>query len=75
MRIRGMVDAGIITLVLEAVGRSPNGKKIAADKADVAVMDRNKRFLVGIIALGDFAVESSEIRPAADALSEISKPA
>ncbi len=38
------------------------------------VVDRNKR-LVGIVALGDFAVESSEIRPAAEALSEISKPA
>ena len=37
------------------------------------VVDRNKR-LVGIVALGDFAVESSEIRPAAQALSEISKP-
>ena len=37
------------------------------------VVDHNKR-LVGIVALGDFAVESSEIRPAAQALSEISKP-
>ena len=37
------------------------------------VVDRDKR-LVGIVALGDFAVESSEIRPAARALSEISKP-
>ena len=37
------------------------------------VVDRDKR-LVGIVALGDFAVESSEIRPAAEALSEISKP-
>ena len=37
------------------------------------VLDRNKR-LVGIVALGDFAVESSEIRPAAKALAEISKP-
>ncbi|MES2951604.1 MAG: CBS domain-containing protein [Pseudomonadota bacterium] len=37
------------------------------------VVDRNKR-LVGIVALGDFAVESSEIRPAAEALSEISQP-
>ena len=36
------------------------------------VVDRNKR-LVGIVALGDFAVESSEIRPAAEALSKISK--
>ena len=38
------------------------------------VVDRNKR-LVGIVALGDFAVDSSEIRPAAEALAEISKPA
>ena len=37
------------------------------------VLDRDKR-LVGIVALGDFAVQSSEIRPAAQALSEISKP-
>ena len=37
------------------------------------VVDRDK-LLVGIVALGDFAVQSSEIRPAAQALSEISKP-
>ena len=37
------------------------------------VVNRDKR-LVGIVALGDFAVESSEIQPAAQALSEISKP-
>ena len=37
------------------------------------VVDRDKR-LVGIVALGDFAVESSEFRPAVKALSEISKP-
>ena len=34
------------------------------------VVDRDKR-LVGIVALGDFAVASSDIRPAAQALSEI----
>ena len=37
------------------------------------VLNRDKR-LVGIVALGDLAVQSSEIRPAAQALSEISKP-
>ena len=37
------------------------------------VVNQEKR-LVGIVALGDFAVESSEIKPAAQALSEISKP-
>jgi CBS domain-containing protein len=36
------------------------------------VVDRNKR-LVGIVALGDIAVERSELKPAAAALSEISK--
>ncbi len=37
------------------------------------VVNRAKR-LVGIVALGDFAVQSAEIRPAAQALTEISKP-
>lgn len=37
------------------------------------VVNRDKR-LVGIVALGDFAVDVSEIKPAAQALSEISKP-
>ncbi|MEO6566792.1 MAG: CBS domain-containing protein, partial [Casimicrobiaceae bacterium] len=37
------------------------------------VVNRDKR-LVGIVALGDFAVESTEIRPTAEALTEISKP-
>ena len=37
------------------------------------VLNRDKR-LVGIVALGDFAVEVSEIQPAAQALAEISKP-
>ena len=38
------------------------------------VVDRDKR-LVGIVALGDFAVDVAQIRPAAEALAEISKPA
>ena len=37
------------------------------------LVNRDKR-LVGIVALGDLAVEKSEILPAAQALSEISKP-
>ena len=37
------------------------------------VVDHDKR-LVGIVALGDFAVDSSEIQPAADALAKISVP-
>ena len=37
------------------------------------IVDRDKR-LVGIVALGDFAVQSSDIQPAAEALSKISEP-
>jgi dihydrolipoamide dehydrogenase len=36
----GKASEGIYDLVLQAVGRSPNGKKIGADKAGVAVSDR-----------------------------------
>ena len=38
------------------------------------VINRDKR-LVGIVALGDFAVESSEIKPASEALSKVSRGA
>ena len=37
------------------------------------VVNHDKR-LVGIVALGDFAVDSSQIEPDADALSKISEP-
>ena len=37
------------------------------------VMDHDKR-LVGILALGDLAVDRSESKPAAEALSKISEP-
>ena len=36
----GSKSEGIYDLVLQAVGRSPNGKKLAAEKAGVAVTDR-----------------------------------
>ncbi|WP_334153299.1 dihydrolipoyl dehydrogenase [Tepidimonas sp.] len=36
----GTKSEGLYDLVLQAVGRAPNGKKIAADKAGVAVTDR-----------------------------------
>jgi CBS domain-containing protein len=39
----------------------------------LAVLNRRKR-LVGIVALGDFAVESADLEPAAEALAEISQP-
>ncbi len=36
----GSKSEGLYDLVLQAVGRSPNGKKLAAEKAGVAVTDR-----------------------------------
>jgi dihydrolipoamide dehydrogenase len=36
----GKTSEGLYDLVLQAVGRSPNGKKIGADKAGVVVTDR-----------------------------------
>ncbi|MFP5397025.1 MAG: dihydrolipoyl dehydrogenase [Gammaproteobacteria bacterium] len=36
----GKTSEGVYDLVLQAVGRSPNGRKIGADKAGVAVSDR-----------------------------------
>ena len=38
------------------------------------VVNRDKR-LVGIVSLGDFAVECSDMEPVAEALTEVSKPA
>ncbi len=38
------------------------------------VVNEDKQ-LVGIVALGDFAVESTDLIPAAEALTEISRPA
>lgn len=37
------------------------------------IVDRNKR-LVGIVSLGDFAVEGDDIQAAAEALTDISRP-
>ena len=52
-----------------------NAAKIMSERQirRLPVINHDKR-LVGIVALGDFAVDSAEIEPAAEALSEISKP-
>ncbi|MFM8508986.1 MAG: FAD-dependent oxidoreductase, partial [Betaproteobacteria bacterium] len=57
----GTKSEGIYDLVLQAVGRTPNGKKIAADKAGVAVSDRGfidvdiqmRTNMAHIFAIGD----------------------
>ena len=73
-KVRDVMSEGIFWVFedesVEAAAKMMSQRQVRR----LPVVDRNKR-LVGIVALGDFAVESSEIRPAADALSEISKPA
>jgi len=57
----GTKSEGTYDLVLQAVGRTPNGKKIAADKAGVAVSDRGfidvdiqmRTNIAHIFAIGD----------------------
>ncbi|MFM8795232.1 MAG: dihydrolipoyl dehydrogenase [Betaproteobacteria bacterium] len=57
----GTKSEGTYDLVLQAVGRTPNGKKIAADKAGVAVSDRGfidvdiqmRTNMAHIFAIGD----------------------
>ena len=57
----GTRSEGIYDLVLQAVGRTPNGKKIGADKAGVAVSDRGfidvdiqmRTNMAHIFAIGD----------------------
>ncbi|MEJ6001664.1 dihydrolipoyl dehydrogenase [Paucibacter soli] len=57
----GVKSEGTYDLVLQAVGRTPNGKKIAADKAGVAVTDRGfinvdvqmRSNVANIFAIGD----------------------
>ena len=72
-KVRDVMSEGIVwAYVDESVEQAV---KIMSERQvrRLPVVDRHKR-LVGIIALGDFAVERSEIQPAAQALSEISKP-
>jgi len=53
-----------------------NGAKLMSEHQirRLPIVNAEKR-LVGIVALGDFAVESADVKTAGEALSEISKPA
>ena len=72
-KVRDVMSEGIFWVFedesVEAAAKTMSERQVRR----LPVVDRNKR-LVGIVALGDFAVESFEIKPAAEALSEISKP-
>ena len=72
-RVRDVMSKGIASAYedesVEQAARIMSERQVRR----LPVVDRDKR-LVDIVALGDFAVESSEIQPAAKALAEISKP-
>ena len=72
-KVRDVMSAGIAWTYedesVEQVAKIMSERQVRR----LPVVDRDKR-LVGIVALGDFAVEKSEILPAAQALSEISMP-
>ena len=72
-KVRDVMSAGIAWAYED--DSVEQAAKIMSDRQvrRLPVVDRDKR-LVGIVALGDIAVESSEILPAAEALAEISKP-
>jgi CBS domain-containing protein len=72
-RVRDVMSAGICWAydddTVEHAARLMSERQVRR----LPVVDHDKR-LVGIVALGDFAVDSSEIQPAAEALSKISEP-
>ena len=72
-KVRDVMSAGIAWAYED--DSVEQAAKIMSDRQvrRLPVVDRDKR-LVGIVALGDIAVQSSEILPAAEALAEISKP-
>lgn len=73
-KVRDIMSDGIVWAYendsLEAAARIMSGHQIRR----LPVVNANKR-LVGIVALGDFAVESTDIEAVGATLSEISMPA
>lgn len=72
-KVRDVMSEGIVWVYeddsVEEAARLMSDNQIRR----LPVVNRDKR-LVGIVALGDFAVESTDLRPAAEALTEISRP-
>ncbi len=72
-RVRDVMSEGIVW-VYEDDSVDEAAQRMSENQVRrLPVVNRDKR-LVGIVTLGDFAVESSDIRPAAEALTEISRP-
>ena len=73
-RVRDVMSGGIVwayeTDTIEDAARIMSENQVRR----LPVVNKDKR-LVGIVALGDFAIDSADIVPAAEALAEISRPA
>ena len=73
-KVRDVMTVGIVWAyeddTIEDAAKLMSEKQIRR----LPVVNRDKR-LVGIVALGDFAIEATDVDIAGDALSEISKPA
>ena len=73
-KVREIMSEGIVWAYEE--DSVDDAAKLMGDRQirRLPIVNADKR-LVGIVALGDFAVESADIEIAGEALSEISKPA
>jgi CBS domain-containing protein len=72
-KVRDVMSEGIVWVYEDDSVEEAAQKMSDNQVRRLAVVNRDKR-LVGIVALGDFAVQSDDLRPPAEALSEISRP-
>ena len=72
-RVRDVMSEGVIWAFEDDTLEEGARKMSEHQVRRLPIVDSHKR-LVGIVALGDFAVDSSDIRPAAEALAGISEP-
>ena len=73
-KIRDIMSSGVCWVYEDASTKEAAQIMSKNQIRRLPVINRDKR-LVGMVSIGDFAVESSEIRPAAEALAGVSKGA
>jgi len=73
-KVRDVMSPGIYWTYLDDTVEEAAKRMSEHQVRRLPVVDRDKR-LVGIVALGDFAVDKAELQPAAEALAKISEGA
>ena len=73
-KVRDVMSPGIYWTYLDDTVEKAAKRMCEHQVRRLPVVDRDKR-LVGIVALGDFAVDKAELQPAAEALAKISEGA